>query len=193
MGKDFQLRYARLYVDGCDLSGDSRTLSTLENSYGEADVSGWAEHYNYIRDGVLTAGITGYQALLNDAAGRAFTKLKGADSHDLAMLLGNGGAPAIGALAYLMKAQQLGDLAMFDAKVGMLQADFKPLVGYPFAPFGRALAVGAEITAPPHTPVWTTVRLQRTAGRSSCTYWRQIPAITPSRSRTAPTVPTGLI
>lgn len=146
MGKDFQLRHARLIVDGYDLSGDSRTIGALENSEEGADVSGWSEHYNYMRDGVLVTGLTGYQAILNDTAGRAFAKLKTAPSHDLAFLFGTGGAPAIGDIAYAMKAQQFGDTAGFDAKVGVLQADFKPLDAYPFRPFGRALAVGAAIT-----------------------------------------------
>lgn len=127
-GKDKLLRYARIYVGGYDLSGDALTVDTLNNTFGEADTTGWSEfNRNYIRDARRTVGIRGFQALLNDAAGRAYAILATAPDAIVSMCLGGGGEPAVPDPAYLIYAAQMGDTTSFNGNIGMISGDFLPL------------------------------------------------------------------
>ncbi len=130
-GKDKLMRWARLYVGGYDISGDSRTVSTLDIIYDEADITGWSESvFNFLRNKRLTTGIMGYQSIMNDTATTgAYTILNSATSHNLSLFMGGAGEPAIPDPAYLMPGVQLMDTASIDGNVALLSSDFKPLAG----------------------------------------------------------------
>lgn len=148
-GKNKTLRWARLYVDGYNLSGDSRTISGFDNMIGEVDLSGWSETVrHFARDHRLTTGINGYQAIANDTATTgAYTILNTASSHDVAFLFGGGAAPTVGDIAYLLKAEQLSAESAFDSSLAVIQADFKPLAGYDYKPIGVVLSGESSISS----------------------------------------------
>ena len=151
-GKDKLLRHSRLFVSGYDLSGDTRTVGTFHNSFGEAPTWGISDSvYNFLVDSRRIVGIDGVQVLLNDtAASGAHTLLKQvagtpADSVTLvSWLFGGGGAPVAGDPAYTLAARQFSDIATFDSNIGMLQVDFKPdqtnFDSNALQPFGVSLA-----------------------------------------------------
>lgn len=124
-GKDKILRWTRLYIDEFDLSGDSRTFSSLDNSYGEINMTGWTEAvHNFICNDQRAVGVRGYQAMLDDAAGGAFAELKARDTSRLSLLFGGGGVPAYGDPAYLMRSIDMGEAMSFDAGLAILSGDF---------------------------------------------------------------------
>lgn len=126
MAKDKLLRGCRLYHGGYDLSCDSRTFGTLENTCGEIDNWGWCEtHGNYLADRRMV-GIMGYQAMMNDTAGRSLPVLSAQGTAAMSMLIGDAGAvPAVGDLAYLLPAIELGEIASIDGGLVMLSGDFR--------------------------------------------------------------------
>jgi len=118
-GKDKVMRWARLHVGGYDLSGDARTVGTLENGYTEGDMTGWGDSVkNYLTADNRLVGVRGLQVLLNDAAGRGFTILK--DAHNFAPLtifMGGGGEPAVPDPTYHLPGVQLSDTVSLDGGV----------------------------------------------------------------------------
>jgi hypothetical protein len=131
-GKDKLLRHARIYIGGYDLSGDARTVSSLDSRFGEVDITGWSEFVkNFLPDWHLQAGVRGFQALLNDTAGRAFNRLKDAEnSSQLSFCFGGGGEPAVPDPAYHLPSIQLGDMAGCDGKAAAIgPMDFLPDAG----------------------------------------------------------------
>jgi hypothetical protein len=125
-GKDKIQRWARIIYGGYDLSGDARTIGTLENEFDPADITGWNESItNYLSSGILNVGITGFQCLMNDTTNRSLDNLKSAsDSDRVSVLFGGGGEPAIPDPAYLLASIQMRSTVNFDGLVGVLQADF---------------------------------------------------------------------
>ena len=130
-GKNKLMRSARIYVGGYDLSGDSRTFGTAMGTFGEVDFTGWSELVrNYLADGWLQAGITGYQALMNDTSGRALDQLQlsgDSTASQLSLCFGSGGAdPAVPDPAYVLPSIQLNDLQGFDSAAAVLSGvDFR--------------------------------------------------------------------
>lgn len=128
-GKDKLMRHLRIFIGGYNLSGDARTFSSLDNKFEGVDVSGWSEFVrNFLVDGWRQVGVRGFQALLNDATGRAFAQLKDAENTSrLSLLFGGGGEPAVGDPAYLMSSIQLSDLAGWDGRAAAIgPMDFLP-------------------------------------------------------------------
>ena len=126
-GKNKMLRWARLYAGGYDLSGDARhALGSLDNSFEELDYTGWSEACrNYLSGDRRTVGIRGFQAAMNDVAGRSIDVLTQTPAVvAVTLAIGDGAAPAAADLAYLMPPVQIADRASFDAGVGILTADF---------------------------------------------------------------------
>jgi len=119
---------ARLYVGGYDLSGDMRTIGAASMVYDPVDVTGWSDR---VKNGFVswaTAELTGYQALMNDATGGAYTQLiltAGAQTGSrLSLCLGGAGAaPIVGDPAFLMPSVEIGDNVAV-AGHGILQGDF---------------------------------------------------------------------
>lgn len=125
-GKDKTERWMRLYVGGYNLSGDARTVGTLENGVAEVDVSGWSEAVrNYLSGGVWMSGIRGLQVLMNDTTGQAYARLKNAGTQEaVSILFGGGGEPAIPDPAYLIPAIHMNSVAGLDNSAGVLTGDF---------------------------------------------------------------------
>ena len=125
-GKDKILRYARIFVGGYNLSGDALTFGSLDNRYEGVDCTGWNETVrNFLSDDRLQVGVRGFQALMNDATGRAFTELKDApNTSQVSLLFGGGGEPAPGDPAYLLPSVQIMDTASMDGGKGVINADF---------------------------------------------------------------------
>lgn len=129
-GKDKIMRYARLYIGGYDLSGDSRNFSNAMATYGEVNITGWSELVNnFLADGHLQAGVMGYQAIMNDTAGRSLDQLQLAgdsQASQLSLCFGGGGEPAVPDPAYLIPSIQLNDLVGFDGGAAVLSGvDFR--------------------------------------------------------------------
>lgn len=123
-GKDKVMRFTRLYIGGYDLSGDSRTFSSAQTAFNGVDMTGWSELVrNFLADGWLQAGLTGYQALMNDTTGRALEQLQFAgdsQASQLSLCFGGGGEPAAGDPAYVLPSIQLNDLVGFDSSAAVL-------------------------------------------------------------------------
>jgi hypothetical protein len=140
-GKDKIMKYTRFFVGGYDLSGDSRNVGGLTNSFNEVDMTAWSNSvYNFMASKRLNAGITGYQAFMNDAAAGAFTQLKTAGTlSDIAVLFGGGGEPAVPDPAYILPSVQFGSNATFDGEAGVVETDFKVDATADISGFNNAL------------------------------------------------------
>lgn len=129
-GKDKLLRNARIFVGAYDLSGDARTVGTLENRFEPVDLTGWSEFVkNYVSDDLRQVGIRGFQALVNDTTGRAFDILSNAaaaNAHIVSFCFGGGGEPAVPDPAYLLHSVQILDDMSFDAGSSLIAGDFLP-------------------------------------------------------------------
>lgn len=103
-GKDKLLRHARLYVDGYDISGDSRTFGTVTNAFGEVPLHGWGEDTEYfMSNGRRRVGLQGYQAMVNDATNQSHDMLKTVpNGRYLSFCFGGGGEPSYGDPATLL-------------------------------------------------------------------------------------------
>ena len=126
-GRNKLMRFTRLYFGGYDLSGDQRTFSALENSFGSTDMTGEKDAIeNFLSNKRRKVGVKGYQALLNDASGGAYAVLKNAPQTGIvSVYLGGGDVPAVGDMAYLLPAVQLADTTEFNSQVGALSTDFE--------------------------------------------------------------------
>lgn len=128
-GKNKLLRFCRLYFGGYDLSGDSRTFSSLVNTFEAVDVTGLSDDCeNFLSDKRRKVGIKGYQALLNDTAGKSFAILSNGNVPQAlvtSVFIGGGAAPAAGDMAYLLPAVQLADTTEFSQMIGALSTDFE--------------------------------------------------------------------
>jgi len=150
-GKNKLLRYARLYMDGSDLSGDSRSVSSLDYSETEIDYTGWdASIRQYKSDKFVLSGIRGYEAFINDATNKSFDAITPLSSSVVyvSMLFGGNAEPATGDPAYLLSGAQLSDQASFDGGAGILSADFIPISsGMITAPWGYVLYPKTTLSA----------------------------------------------
>lgn len=126
-GKNKLMRFTRLYFGGYDLSGDQRTFGSLENSFEPVDMTGEKDAVeNFLSNKRRKVGVKGYQALLNDASGGAYTILKNAPQTGIvSVYLGGGDVPAVGDMAYILPAVQLSDTTEFSPGVGALSTDFE--------------------------------------------------------------------
>jgi hypothetical protein len=126
-GKDKLSVWLRVIYGGYDLSGDARTIGTMENMFGEADFTGMNTRLrHFTSDYVRQVGVTGFQCLMNDtAASGATTLLKNPDTaSQLSILFGGGGEPAIPDPAYLLPSLHMRTDTNWDGPVGVMQADF---------------------------------------------------------------------
>lgn len=128
-GKNKILRWARMYVNGVDLSGDSRTFSRLDAGYGDADMTGWSQSTrNYLNTQVTAVGIRGYQALLNDTATTgAHTVLvanQGTGAQEVTLAFGSGAEPDVPDPAYVISGVQMNAVANLDGPTPIMSADW---------------------------------------------------------------------
>jgi len=132
-GKDKLTTGMRLYLGGYDLSGDARTFGTLLNSHETADITGWSEGLiNYLA-AHRSVGVTGFQALMNDATGKAWGQLKTPGSNtgsQLSIGFGGGGSdPAVGDPAYHLPSIQFSANPAIDSNAVVFTSDFMPDAG----------------------------------------------------------------
>jgi hypothetical protein len=125
------MRYARLFIGGYDLSGDSRSFDRLENMFGFVDLTGWNQAiHNGLADKLRMMGVRGYSAFLNDAASGAFGVLKDpAAGLELSILFGGNAEPTYGDPAYLLAAVQMATQGAFDTGAAVINTDFLPESG----------------------------------------------------------------
>ena len=132
-GKNHILTSLRVYLDGYNISGDTRSLDSMDSMFGEVDMLGVSETVrNFLADKVYPAAIRGYKALMNDTAlSGAHTLLVNPETgHEISVLMGqSGSAPDEGDPAYLLGAVQMSDMAAFDAAAAVIQTDFLPDAG----------------------------------------------------------------
>lgn len=126
-GKDKILRWTRLFYGGYDLSGDARTIGSITNTIGRGNVHGWSESIvTYLSDGRREVGVTGFQAILNDATGRSFAQLRDpAVSSRLLICFGGGGEPTYGDPAFLLPSMLMSSPLSVDGNVWMINTDFE--------------------------------------------------------------------
>ena len=131
-------------------------MGTIDNTFEQVDITGWDEEVrNFLSAGERMVGITGYQAMINDGTGGAFTVLKDAGTNkDVSFLFGGGGSPDVGDPAYHLPSIQFSSSASFDAQKGILSADFMPASGGNLGnPMGVVLhngTVGGTVTRDSH-------------------------------------------
>ena len=181
-GKDKTLRYMRLHVGGYDLSGDARTFSNLDSSFGEADVTGWSEAvHNYLSEGRRNVGIGGLQVLMNDDAARAYTILKdGAVALPITIFFGGGGEPVAPDSAYILPALTIASNADLDGPVFKLNADAKFLATSYADGSGNPLAVTLSYGA----KTATTTGLAHDNAAASADGWSAVLHVTASSGGT---------
>lgn len=134
-GKNKLLCWARLFVDGYDLSSDSVEIGTLDNTTGEVPLFGWSDSVKWFcSDGLRSVGVKGYKGYLNDTAlSGAYTLLKAppeTTTRKVSLLFGGGAEPTYGDPAYLLGACQLKAPASFASGAAMIEADFVPRIDY---------------------------------------------------------------
>lgn len=123
-GKNKLLRGTRAYIGGYDLSGDVRTLASLDHSAEPVEFTGLSNTVTNFLAGHKTVGVRGYQAYLNDDTGGASAIMQAQESHVCTIAIGSGGAaPVAGDMAYILPGVQLSDAAEFGAKAGLFTTD----------------------------------------------------------------------
>lgn len=152
-GKDKLMRGTRVYVGGYDLSGDVRTLGSLDYTAPEVDITGLSNEVENFLAGRLSVGVRGLQSFLNDASGGASAVMQSAPNNFVATVnIGSGGAePAAGDLAYIVPGVQLSDNTEFSQSVGMFSTDLLPtaatLDAYYKTPLGKVLFAHTSYSA----------------------------------------------
>lgn len=159
-GKNKLLRYCRLYVNGGDLSGDSRTFSSAESIAESVDMTGWssAQYRSYIVEQTVNVALRGYQAMLNDDTNQSFDLLKdaGGTGFEVSLLFGGGAAPVAGDPAYIMAAAQFSSSISIDESKPILTAEFlaDSSVSAHYKPWGVVLLPSTALTS---TTTGTTI------------------------------------
>lgn len=152
-GKNKLLRYARLYYDGYELSGDSRNVGSLDRTFAEIDMVGWSQTiHNYLTDGYLNRGIVDYVAYLNDDTTGAYTALKDniGENHIVSMLLGGNAEPTYGDPAYMLSGVQTYETAGQEGGALTISASFLPMGSVTYqagTPWGIVLYPSTSISA----------------------------------------------
>ena len=142
----------RCYLDGYNISGDTRSVDSLDSTTGEVDLTGDSDTVrNYLSDMVINVGVRGYKALMNDTATTGgFTLLQDPETgHEVSILLGSAGAaPAVADPAYLLGAVQLSDQLAIDGAAAVVQTDFIPDAGVTnYKPWGVVLSPETSMSA----------------------------------------------
>ena len=125
-GKNKHMRGMRLFAGGYDLSGDARIIGSLSNTFGEIEIGGWShEFHNFLHDDQRQIGAPGFQAILNDLAGKSYPVLDGLDVAEVSVVFGSSGAdPVLGDPAYMLPSIQMTSLGSIEGGVAVITADF---------------------------------------------------------------------
>lgn len=145
-------RFARLLLDGHNVSGDARQLQAVGLTYSEVDISGWLSTLVEIVPGRAALNFGPFQALYNNRAGAtgpvnagSFTALKGNAVKHALLVIGIGESPTIGAPAFAADVTQLGaPVNVSDNAAVLMDGNFNsPEAGD--AGWGQMLAVGQSL------------------------------------------------
>jgi hypothetical protein len=94
-------RFARLLVDGTDLSGDVRSVGSVGIEYDNIDVTGWSNGVVNFTLGNASTGISAFDAVFsNTALTGSHTELSVQEEYLVSLLIGIRAAPAVGDPCY---------------------------------------------------------------------------------------------
>jgi len=147
MAKNKLTRWARMYINGYDLSGDSRNVNQLLDEFAEAEMPGWANSVKNYLSGHRATGGRGYQALINDDTAGSLTALKTAGAKVVSLFLGSSAEPVVGDAAYLLSAAEMSNIAGFDGNAGVISSDFLPVSGAEASPHGKVIFPKTAVSA----------------------------------------------
>ena len=139
------MRWARLIVNGVDLSGDTRQVGSIGVTYDQQDISGYSDGWHNNSLGQLVFQLDGYQAVVNDATGRSYDELKDLEEYLISFCKGIMAAPAVGDPAIIATVQQA-SFTIDGSDSALISAEFAKSTttpGYERA-FGDVLANGTS-------------------------------------------------
>jgi len=143
-GKNKLVKYARMYVDGYNISGDARTFSSAGIGYGEVDMTGWSNtSMQFLSDKMLMAAIDGFTAHMNDTASSGSLPLlqTPAAGKEFMLFLGGNAEPTDGDIAYIMAGSQLSSNITFDGGASVINANVRmDTVDYNEWPLGNVIS-----------------------------------------------------
>jgi hypothetical protein len=123
------MRWARLLVDGVNLSGDTRQVGSIGTVYDQQDISGYADGVHNFTLGHPTLMLDGYQAVANDATGGSHDELSALEEYVTSFFIGIRAAPTVGDPAILGSFEQVSytvdgtDAALINAEFGKSNTD----------------------------------------------------------------------
>lgn len=156
-GKNKLVRYLRVYVDGYDLSGNARTFSSMDNSFGVADMTVWNNAVKkMLPDKQRRVGIRGFQTLLDDTTDAgSLPVLQASYTNPLQVTFAFGGLaePQNGDPAYFLNAVQMSDRVQPITAVHLINTNFLPdAVSYADQnPMGNVLQGATSLTSTTQT------------------------------------------
>lgn len=150
-GRNKLVKYARIFVDGYDLSGDARNISSAGIGYGEVNMTGWSNtSMQYLTDKYLNGGIEGFQAHFNDTANSgSYANLKdSASGKEVMLFLGGNAEPTDGDIAYILASAQTSANITFDGGATIINANFRmDTVTYNEWPLGNVISPNTSRSA----------------------------------------------
>ena len=146
---------ARLLAGGANLSGDSRSLSTVGMVYDESDVTGWEDVMNYL-PGQATLNFGPYQAVFNNRVAATgpiepgvHTTLNSSGTAIASVVLGIREAPTIGAPSFSANLQQMSYTVSISGGTPIIDANFSNVTGNSYTAYGwgQILANGTSVSS----------------------------------------------
>ena len=145
----------RVLFGGANLSGDSRDIGSIGLQHDTAEAFGFDATLKERLVGHADAMLGPLQALFNDTPAAigpvepgSHITLNAIGQPIASVFIGSGQAPAIGDVAYSMTTQQTSyTVTGTNTEAVIINADFTTRADSVFAGWGRALAVGASVSA----------------------------------------------
>lgn len=143
MGKNLLTKYVRFIVGAYDISGDIRQAGELRSVVEKVDMTSILnDDIKNALGGNIDIGISGYQAMMNDATGGSLPVLDDGDYVPVSVLFGSGGEPAPGDPVYMIEALVMGDPVNISGAV-VLSPTFEAYAVEQCQPFGSLLFNGS--------------------------------------------------
>ena len=152
MAKDVLLKHARLYIGIYDMSGIARGIGSLINEFERVDQTAWDNGVMRAMGNRRTVAMEDVALLLDSATGKSIDASEADQSVNVSFLIGSGGAPAFGDLAFCIPAVQANELFTIDGgAVGINGIRFEPEptqsnINYLY-PIGLTMEIATERTA----------------------------------------------
>lgn len=127
-GKNKLQKHIRVYAGGVDVSGDGRTLGTLDNSFEAVDLTSWSNSVRYsMANKQRMTGARGFSGFMNDASGGWLERFQNpANARAFAVVFGGGGEPETGDPAYILPSLQHTAPIQVTGGAVILTTDFLP-------------------------------------------------------------------